>query len=398
MARLEGKIIARLMARRSIAALCLCALCVYAGISGLIGLMPLYLTRLGADAGQTGRFLAVVYLCLAASTAAAGKLAHRSARRKLWLILGGLLAAPLCWAMSRATSISAALAVLACLWFVTGFPIAMLSILAGRAAEPGRRGRGRTFGALTLSASLGLLLGSLASGPVVDRWGFSGLFTAFGWFYLLIPVAGRLVDDPTTGPAHMPDASISTKMMGGRAFVLLLVASVVAQAVNITLFLSRALIMDRYGYDATAISGASAAGTVLTLPLPLVLGWLADRADRKLLLLACFAAPVLGLLVQVSAAQLWQFWLASALSTVVGASIVVASVVITDLFAAHTLSVRLALLNATPWIGIVVGLTAGGAAIQWLQATSALELALAPGLGALLLVLILPRSISQARS
>ncbi len=62
----------------------------------------------------------------------------------------------------------------------------------------------------------------------------------------------------------------------------------------------------------------------------------------------------------------------------------------TDLFPARSLSMPLALLNATPWAGIVLGLVAGGAAIQGLHATPALMLALVPGVAAMLLLLTLP--------
>jgi hypothetical protein len=51
------------------------------------------------------------------------------------------------------------------------------------------------------------------------------------------------------------------------------------------------------------------------------------------------------------------------------------------------LSTPLVLLNATPWIGIVLGLAAGGAAIDAFQMRPALTPALLPCLGAVLLLL-----------
>jgi MFS family permease len=158
----------------------------------------------------------------------------------------------------------------------------------------------------------------------------------------------------------------------------LLVASSLAQAANIMLFLSRSLIMYGQGYDATTIATAGAVGTLVTLPLPVALGLLADRAGRRPLMAVCFVAPVVGLLIQVSAVDLWQFWVASALSTVVGSSIVVASALVTDSVPSDSLSTPLALLNATPWVAIVIGLTAGGAAIHAFHMAPALLLALIP--------------------
>jgi DHA1 family multidrug resistance protein-like MFS transporter len=155
-------------------ALCVCNIIIYAGIGGLVGLMPIYLTRLGADATITGFFLAVIYLSLALSNVISGQLSNRFQRRKGLLILGGVLAAPISWLMSQASSIGPLLILMAGLWFVIGIPMTMVNILAGLFSEAAVRGR--NFGLLGLSAGFGLFLGGLVSGPVVDRWGFPALF------------------------------------------------------------------------------------------------------------------------------------------------------------------------------------------------------------------------------
>jgi predicted MFS family arabinose efflux permease len=66
---------------------------------------------------------------------------------------------------------------------------------------------------------------------------------------------------------------------------------------------------------------------------------------------------------------------------------VVGSALITDIFSEESLSISLALLNATPWVGIVIGLRAGGIAIRLFQITSALMLAILLSLAALLLLI-----------
>jgi predicted MFS family arabinose efflux permease len=367
-------------------ALCACNAALYAGISGLIGLMPVYLGRAGLDPSRTGLWLALLYVCLATGTVGGGTLCHRFRRRQLLLIASGALAAPVTWAIARGPSVTASLVLLGGVWFATGVALTTISVLTGLSATPGQSGS--RFGALTLSAALGLLLGSCGSGPLVDRWGFAGLFTAFGWLYLLIPLAGLLVDDhgvvragragaaPTAGRGVLAESSVAV----------LLIASVLAQAANIMLFLSRALIMHARGFDATAISTASAVGSLVSLPLPLVLGSLADRVGRGPLLLACFVAPALGLIVQVMAVEVWQFWVASVLSTIVGMSVVVASAHIADVVPEDRLSWPLAALNATPWVGIVLGLSAGGAAINAFQMQPALLLALVPAVIAIVLL------------
>jgi MFS family permease len=125
------------------------------------------------------------------------------------------------------------------------------------------------------------------------------------------------------------------------------------------------------------------------LPLPLLFGWLTDRTDRKRLLIACFLAPVLGLLVQLGASSPWQFWVGSLLSSVVGVSLVVGSAMVTDQFPPSHLDAALSWLNATAWIGIVLGLSVGGLAIQAVQMTSTLLAGVLVGASAMALLVLI---------
>jgi MFS family permease len=119
------------MRKQQVIALSVCNIVIYAGISGLVGLMPIYLTQLGADASMIGLFLATIYLSLAVSNVVAGRLADRFQHRKLLLILGGLAASPIAWLMSQAPTISRLLALLnATPWIgiVIGFGVGGVAI------------------------------------------------------------------------------------------------------------------------------------------------------------------------------------------------------------------------------------------------------------------------------
>ena len=373
------------MSKRQIIALCICNIVIYSGISGLVGLMPIYLEQLGADATVTGFFLAFVYLSLALSNITGGWLSGWLQRRKTLLILGGLLAVPIAWLMSQTSAVGPLLLLMVGLWFTTGISMTMVTILTGLSSEATHRGR--NFGLLSLSTGLGLFLGGWISGPIVDRWGFPALFAAFAAFYLLLPAAGWFVEDRGGGqPERKAAVSGFHGIFSERTFTILFAASILAQAANIMIFLSRPLIMNALDFDLSTISRTAAIGSLVTLPLPLILGWLTDRIGRKPIIVACFLAPTLGLLVQVTAVHLWQFWVSSILYTVVGASIVVGSALVSDIFVEEARSVPLALLNATPWIGIVAGLSAGGIAMNVFQIRPALLLAMLPGIVAILLL------------
>ena len=98
---------------------------------------------------------------------------------------------------------------------------------------------------------------------------------------------------------------------------------------------------------------AAAVGTLLSLPLPLVIGRLSDRLGRKPLLLLCFLTTLPGLIILAAAKDSWHFWLASILQTGIGLSVVVGAALMTDIFPDESLDTALSLLTATPWIGIV---------------------------------------------
>ena len=369
------------MRKGQLFALCGCMFVINTGISIVFGLMPLYLTFLGADARSAGSILAVAYLALAASTLLGGYLSTRLQRRRELLIAGGVLAAPLAWSLGRVTGIGPLLVATSCLWFVTGITLTMTNILAGLLAAPERRGR--SFGLLSLGAGLGLFFGSLVSGPIVDRWGYATQFGLLAAMYLVIPCLGLCLRDKAESRQRGAQAAQVRHVVRNRTFAVLFGASIIGQASNVLIALGRPLLMQDLRLDATTITTAAAVGSLVSLPLPLVVGRLADRIGRKPVILVCFLATPLGLLALTAASALWQFWVAGILQTILGVHMVASSALVTDLFADDALSTALALLNATIWIGIVAGLSAGSLAITRLGMTPTLVLSVVVSLVAI---------------
>jgi MFS family permease len=268
--------------------------------------------------------------------------------------------------------------------------LALLNILAGLQAGPEERGR--VFGVLTLANPVALLVGGLASGPIVDQWGFPALFTACAFFLALLPAAALFLHDPP-GPhrkgAREPDARAG----GGRgaglgwAFWVLFGAAVLAMIGNFVSVLGRSLAMDGLGFSAAAISSTGAAGGAVSLPLPLVVGWLSDRLGRRRFLVAAYLAGAVGLVLLARSAALWHFWVAVSLMYVQNAlNSAVGSAFVADLVPAPRLGRGLALFTATTWIGGVVGFAATGYAVQGAGlATTLLAAAALPAAGAALL-------------
>jgi MFS family permease len=351
------------MTKKQLFTLFVCSVVPPAVGTGLLGLLPVYLTRLGADSALTGLFLAASFLALAISTVVAGRLSDWLQRRKPLLIMGGVLAIPSAWLMGLATSIAELTVLMAVLSFAGGIVITMVNILAGLFADENERGR--IFGIIALSVPLAGLFSGLTSGPIVDRWGYPALFALSALLYVVVPVTGFFVKDKMVVPLISEGAPSSLRaLFTTRTFLFLFFASIVAHTANSENILARPLIMDSLNYDATAIASTGAVGGLVTLPLPILIGWLSDRLGRKPFLILCYLMTTAGLVMLASASELWHFWAATALQGVLVASLVVGSALITDTFPKGILGAPLSLFNATPWIGFVVGFGGAGAAMN----------------------------------
>lgn len=386
------------MSRTRLTELCSCLFVINTGISTVFGLMPVYLTVIGADPARAGMILAVAYIAMAISTVVGGYVSQRWQRRIPLLVAGGFLAAPLAWLLGTTASVASLLVVTTTLWFVTGMVLAMTNILAGLFAEPQRRGR--MFGALGMSSSLGLFFGALVSGWIADHWGFVVLFRLLGVFYLTIPCLGLMLRDTSAFEQQREKTARFGQVLANRTFRFLFFACIVGQASNAIFAFSRPVMMQGLGYSATIITTAAAIGSLVSLPLSLVIGRLSDRLGRKQLIILCFAATPLGLGVLVMAGQLWQFWVASILQTILGISMVVSSALVTDIFGEESLDTALSLLNATIWIGIVIGLSIGGIAMSAFKMAPTLVMGIVASLGAigLLLPIVSPQQTRQAET
>ncbi len=252
------------------------------------------------------------------------------------------------------------------------------------------------FGALAVTGSVGMLLGGLGAGPAADAWGYPGLFTAAAAVSLLTPLLALLVEDPhLSTPAGQPAVEAAPhpaveKAGLGNGFWRLFVAAVVAMVANMASQIGRSLQMADLGFNATAISSTVAVSGVITLPLPLLAGWLSDRVGRRLILGISYAAVTLSLLVLANAAQLWHFWAVITLATVqsvVGGAVTPA--LGADLVTRPVLGRAMGLLSVTPWVGGIVGFGATGEVVKMLGLAPTMLLAAAlPVVGLVLLAFI----------
>ncbi len=368
----------------------MCNLVVFTVGGGLVPLLPIYATRLGADSVLTGYYFAFAFLALAVSSIFAGWLSTKLQRRKLPLMIAGLLMIPTVWLMGQVVSFVGLVILTTILWFLAGVTSTMVNILVGLFVTKDERGR--VFGIIGLAAPLSGIIGGLASGPIVDRWGYTALFTVDALVYILLPIAALLIMDKPAVPRLSKNAQSSAPtVMLSRAFLLLFFASIFAHITNSQIVFGRSLIMDNLHFDATAISSSGAIGSLITLPLPVFIGWLSDRLGRKPLIMICYAASLIGLGILAYASSLWHFWAAMALQSIIGAGVAVGSALITDLVPRDSLATPLSVYGSTQFIGYVIGLGGMGTVIKWVGLPTTILIGMGLCAAALLLLVIVPR-------
>jgi len=283
------------MKAKQVGALFVCSLVPWTVGNGLGPLLPVYAIRLGATPASAGNYLSLSYLALAVGALSAGWVSDTPGHRRVPIILSGLLSIPVIWLMGHANSIASLTILTALLWLMGGLGLALISILAGLSAS--RVERGKIFGILAITAGLGAFIGGLASGYIVEHWNFTALFSALAVFIILWPAAGLFLTEVKAEEVEKKDRAGLQRPPLGRSFQLLFFASLVASIAGFFVLLGRSLLMSDLGFGAMAISITGAVSGLISMPLPLLLGWLSDRTGRKVYLYLGYAAASTGLIL-----------------------------------------------------------------------------------------------------
>jgi MFS family permease len=351
-------------------------------------LLPVYALNLGASQALAGYYLAFAFAAIAAGTFFAGWLTDKLQRRKLLLIVSGATMIPLIWMMGKANNIWLLTAVTAAVWFLFGIAFSTINIIAGLFAAEGERGK--VFGIIGLTMGLGNIVGGLSVGTIVDRWGYPTMFSVMSAFSGVLLMSAIFVKDKKI--EHIPNNTVkenTEKPKFGKAFLILLVAHLVAVIVAGPGNIGRSLAMNNLDFSATAITSTGVFAGLVSLPFPFILGWLSDRLGRKLLMVICYASFLLCMVTFAISTSLWHFWIATSFLAIGLICNTVGTAFVTDLVEPKALGRGVSLLQGMYWIAYVIGLAVSGLAFENLGISTVLFIsAVLPLIGIVLVISI----------
>jgi MFS family permease len=342
-----------------------------------VGLLPVYAVRLGEDPGVTGLFVSFAFLTVTIGNMAGGWASDRLGARKPLLLVACAASIPAALVMTQATDISGLTLTTGLLWFPGGMAVGMVTIIAAHSTV--ERERGKVFGWLALAAGIGGLVAGVVAGPIAERWGFPTLFVVMAATSAAMFVAAIFVEDEhrqrAVGETRLRDNRPADERVSiGLPLKWLLGANFLARLANQVGSLARPLLMIQVGFDAAEVSTAIAVSAAVTLPLPLALGWLSDRAGRTVLLVVCNAISVVSLVLLIPAVVLWQFWLSATLLAIPQAANGVAQAYAADLTPKMVIGRGMSLFNTTGLAAGILGLSAAGYVMETIGFSSTLLL------------------------
>jgi len=350
------------MGKRQLVSLFFCSLVPWIVGNGLIPLLPIYASQLGANAAVSGFYLAISYLALALGALSAGWVTGRFHRHQPPLIIAGLVGIPASWLMGHVSTIAELTALTAILWFFGGLGMALIGILAGLSASENERGK--IFGILALTSGLGAFIGNLGIGWLVDRWGYSTMFNVLAIFLVFWPLIALFLEDKEVKRSGLENVQGQKSASLGKSFYFLFTASILASVTGFFIVLMRSLLMDNLEFSPLEISSTGAMGGLIALPFPLVMGWLSDRIGRKTFLFLGYLSALVSIAVLAFSKMLWNFWVALALQGIATGSNGIGNALVTDLIPRESVGKGLAIFNSGMWIGGVIGFITAGYILQ----------------------------------
>lgn len=336
---------------------------------GLFPVLPLYAAQFGATRTEAGLYLTIIYIAITVGSFVPGWLADRVPPRLLFMAVG-TAGIPVLVLMGQVRTFWPLVLLTAVAWFCGGVGLALLSVFTGMVADEDKRGK--SFSLMALATPLGALIGGAMVSWLLARHDFTVVFWVYGATWLVMPLIGVLAL-PRQTDSRAAAASGGSKPLPlplGRTFYLLTVISLLAAtAMNIGRF-GTTVSMQLLDFSAGAVASTATVSGLVAIPLTFFIGGLSDRLGRKQFLALGYALSAVGVLLLITAVDLWHFWLAATLLLVSRtASDTVSAALATDLLEPAALARGLPLLNGLTRAGGIISFVGAGVAMDYLGVT-----------------------------
>ncbi|HET6452102.1 MAG TPA: MFS transporter [Spirochaetia bacterium] len=380
----------------------LCGAASWVLANGTVSLIPLYAMERGASTSGSGLVLSFAYLCLTLGTATGALLPRGFSHRRLLVTGYGVLAALVSFLASRTTSLAGFAAAIGGTWFLAGAAATQATILTGMAAPAGQRGR--ALGTVGMTGGLGSIIGGLGAGWLAQRFGFAAVFQGMTAVSVIMIAGGPLAVE-VRGRADTTDMATIAGTPGprraavlGAGFLLLLAANFLVSLTNAAAVLGRSLRMNEMGFPKLTINVTQSMSGVVSLALPLLLGWLSDRVGRRWILAGSYLMVSAGLLVLASAHAFWQFGIYAGMIASLSVSLGIGPAFVLDVVSRENAARSVSLFQSVFWGGNIAGTAVLGLFFQRMgTVTPVLAAAVLPAMSIALLLLIRPRDPGRVR-
>lgn len=266
-------------------------------LQGIYPVLPVLVANLGASKRNTGIFMTVTYISIAAGSILTPLLLKYYSSVSRLSVFISLLTAVALYGMGVQSSYAGMLAATCCYWFLSGVQINIYSVIMSYISSA--ENVGRNYGLLANTTLAGSVIGGFLIGPLIHAWGNFYSFLFFG----IATVASRFI-------MMLPDYDVvyaQYKYIGEFKITRRLWILLISFNTGIMLsFMGRfnlSLIMKEYNYSLGSISNIFAWGSLIVFPLPYLFGVLSQKVPGKLLLivtLVCVTASMLILYKAVS--------------------------------------------------------------------------------------------------
>lgn len=331
---------------------------------GLLPILPLYAMQFDASASAVGLYMGITYLAITAGSLLTGKILSRWGHRRTFTG-AGILGIPALLLLGQASAFWQVILLTAIAWFAGGIGIALVNVYTGYYAPPNKRGK--AFSLTFLALPLASLTGGLAIGPFSETGGFVMVFSVLALAWAIWPIIAffGFGPEPMGANQNQDVVHVRSQMAPGQAFYHLLGATFLSATTFYLARLGTSLSMQSLNYSLSDIARTAAVGGLITIPTTYLLGSLSDKWGRKRFLALGYLFGAIAALILSSAADLWQFWLATALIYAARSTDgTAAPAMATDILLPETRSRNLPYLNAMRNLAGIAGFAAGGIIID----------------------------------